>query len=200
MTLCVWDPEQRTEFGHVGLLAEGKHGIKNECCFKPPSLSSLVQWKKTNAITKKDVWDWTDLGKESFFIQQKLTGVLVLANVCVELMKRTPIMYYRCLIRQKWKSPFYWRQFSQNQEWFTIWKDLDLLTWTAEPFSTRFCFLLESFLSSLSFITEGWITIPKSVIKVSCKCKVWGSFHMKYLLFKTKPPCKAMEMHKMFFV
>lgn len=136
------------------------------------------------------------MGRESFFIQQKLNGALVLANVCVELMKRTHIMYYRCLIRQKWKSPFYWKQFSQNQEWFTIWKDLDLLTVNCWTVFHKICFLIEAFLSSMSFITEGWITIPKSVIKVSCK--VWGSLHLKHLLFKTKPLCKAMKMHNFF--
>lgn len=119
-----------------------------------------------------------------------------MANVYVELMKRTSIVCYRCLIRQKWKSPFYWKQFSQNQEWFTIWKDLDLLTVNCWTIFHKICFLIEAFLSCMSFIIEGWITIPQSVIKVRCESKVWGSFPMKHLWFKAKPRCKAMEMHK----
>lgn len=58
-----------------------------------------------NTVTEKGYGG--QMGLENIFIQQKLTGCHVLANVCVELMKGTSAMHYKCLIRQKWKSPFY---------------------------------------------------------------------------------------------
>jgi len=78
-------------------------------------------------------------------------------------------------------------------------KSLDLLTVNCWTIFHKICFLIEAFLSCVSFIIEGWITIPQSVVKVICESKVWGSFHVKHLWFKTKPRCKTMEMHKRLF-
>lgn len=62
---------------------------------------------RMNTVTEKRIWWSYGYGLENIFIQQKLTGCHVLANVCAELMKRLSVMHYKCLIRQKWKSPFY---------------------------------------------------------------------------------------------